>query len=442
MATARNWLALPLASYKGFPFWFERDDEDGGLAIVVHEFPNSDTTFNEDLGESARYFSGNAYVTGDDADTQAAAFIQILVSHGPGVLVIPTRGAITVRAKTFKRTSDKDRNGYIAFEVKFVREGQSVAFPSVPLLQQTAFDATAALGSAIVAAAPGLVQVLNQPGFVADAAADQVAAVAGTIDAVRTSTPVTPAVSQAVAGDVQAIANSAAALLDPAGVAPTDLADFTAAVDLAPAPANGTAAIAAALVATVQLLASGLDAAVAQDAAASLALAFAVPPPSASPPYSANAATAAANVAGVLQLARLASLCAWANAVISRTYTDRPSAVTARAEAAERFERELNSCPGARFAQLYIAIEAVQGDVVAYLTQLMANLAPVKEVSAAISLPSLVAAWKLYQDPTRGVDLALRNGVRHPSFMPLQFQALAPGYPAPGIPTAWPAPPL
>jgi prophage DNA circulation protein len=441
MAAARDWAStLWRSSYKGFPFWYERDDVDAGLAIVVHEFPNSDTNFNEDLGEKARYFSGNAYVTGDDADAQAAAFIQVLVSHGPGLLVVPTLGPAMVRAMPFKRTADKDRNGYIAFEVKFVREGASAAFPSVPLLQQTAFDATASLGAAIIAVAPALVQVINQPGFVADAAADQVLAVAGAIDAVRTSTPVTSAVSQAVAGDVQAIANAAAPLLDTTGASATDLSNFAAAADLSPAPPNGVKAIAAALVATTQSLASGLDAAAAQDAMASLAESFAVPAPtSTSTP---SAAVAAANVSGVLQLARLAALTAWANAVIARTYTDRPSAVTARAEVAERFERELNNCPGARFAALYIAIEAVQGDVVAYLTQLMANLAPVKQVETAISLPSLVAAWKLYQDPTRAVDLALRNGVRHPSFMPLQFEALAPGYPAPGIPTAWPATPL
>jgi prophage DNA circulation protein len=175
---------------------------------------------------------------------------------------------------------------------------------------------------------------------------------------------------------------------------------------------------------------------------ASLADGFAPPAPSGSPPYSPSAALAAANVTGMLQLARLAALFAWANAVVGRTYTDRPSAVTARAECAERFERELNHCPGARFAALYLAIEQVQGAVVSYLTQLMANLAPIVEVEAAVAMPSLVAAWRLYQDPTRAVDLALRNQVRHPSFMPLQFQALAPGYAAPGIPTAWPAPPL
>ena len=42
------------------------------------------------------------------------------------------------------------------------------------------------------------------------------------------------------------------------------------------------------------------------------------------------------------------------------------------------------------------------------------------------SLPALVLAWKLYQDPSRAAELVARNDIPHPSFMPLRFNALAP----------------
>jgi len=78
---------------------------------------------------------------------------------------------------------------------------------------------------------------------------------------------------------------------------------------------------------------------------------------------------------------------------------------------------------------------------VQYLTQLMANLAPVVTISSPQSMPALWWAWRLYQDPTRAVDLVLRNNVVHPSFMPLSFEALAPGYAAPpNMPVNWPSP--
>jgi prophage DNA circulation protein len=439
---ARDWQStLWRASYKGFPFWFERDEAQGGRGIVTHVFPNSDQPFNEDLGEDPRYFSGNAYVHGDDADAQSSAFERVLVTPGPGVLVIPTAGPVNVRLVNFKRTSDKDRNGYICFEVRFVREGLAGAIVSVPYLGNAAAIAATALGDAIVAAAPVMIDVLDEPDFVATAAVDQVAAVIGAIDAVRTSYPVDTDSSAKVSTTLQAINNALDPLLDQNGAAAQDLTDFAALLDIVPAPADGVTAVATALNMAVTVLGDGMDPAVAQDAMASLADTFATVTPL-SPALSSNAAAAEANVAGALQLARLMALNAWANAVIARTYTDRPSAVTARAEAAERFERELNECPGQDFAQLFVAIEELQGAVVDYLTQLMTNLAPVVTIEAQLAMPSLVVAWQIYQDPTRCYDLVLRNKVRHPSFMPRQFEALAPGYDAPGLPAGWPPTPL
>jgi len=452
MATARDYTKTSwAASYKGFPFYFERDDDEIGRGVVVHEFPNRDTPFNEDLGAKAVYFSGSAYITGDDVDTRAAAFRALFSAPGPGILVVPLLGPVLVRGLTCKRVSEKDRLGRVAFDVRFVQEGASTALISVPLLNQTAATASATLAAAIVAASTSILAIAGQPEFVAAAAADEVQAGAAMIDAVRTSNPVDVAVSETVAAQIRAIVTAAPLLLDPDGPATADVAALAAVMNT-PAPATpaatvapetGIAAIAGAIVQAAVTLGAGMSPPAARGAMASL-IDFYAPETAAAidDALSANAQTAAQNVLGVHQLVRLAALTAWANALIGVIYTDRPQGVTARAEAAERFEIELNNCPGAAFAGLYIAIEALQGGVVAYLTQLIANLAPVVTVEAATSLPSLVWAWSLYQDPTRGVDLALRNGVRHPSFMPQTFDALAPGYKAPGILTAWPAPPL
>jgi prophage DNA circulation protein len=456
MATTRDWIkTLWAASYKGFPFFYERDEQEGGLDIIVHEFPNSDRNFNEDIGESARYYSGTAYVTGDTADSQAVAFMAVLVSHGPGLLVLPTDGPVLVRAmKPFKRIFEKDRMGFMAFEIKFVREGAATALISVPYLAQQAITAAQGLAAAIVAVSPQLFTIANQPEYVAAAASNEVQAGIAMVDVVRTSSPVDVATSQIVATQVQAIAQAAPLLLDPAGPNTSDVAALAASMGTAaptttsatmPVPA-GIKALASAVVSSIGQLAAGMSPPVARDAMASIVDVFGPPlaatQASIAAALSANAANAAQNVLGAQQLVRLAALTAWATALLNVTYTDRPQGVTARAEASERFEIELNNCPGAAFAGLYLAIEALQGKVVQFLTGLIANLAPIVTVEARASLPSLVWAWRLYQDPTRAVDLTLRNNVRHPSFMPREFLALAPGFAAPGLPTAWPAPPL
>ena len=99
--------------------------------------------------------------------------------------------------------------------------------------------------------------------------------------------------------------------------------------------------------------------------------------------------------------------------------------MTARAEVAERFDHELEAAGGAANAPLYIAIEGLRGSVVDYLTRLIADLAPVVTVSANRSLPSLWWSWRIYGVADRSAELVARNSVRHPSFMPREFQALA-----------------
>jgi len=456
MPAVRNWSqTLWSASFKGFPFFFESNELEGGPDIVVHEFPGSDQNFNEDMGLSARYYSGTAYLTGDTADAQANAFVAVLESHGPGLLVLPTDGPVLVRAmKPFKRTFEKDRMGRIGFDLKFVKEGAPTPLVSAPFLAQQAVTAAQALAAAIVSVSPRLFTIADQPEYVAAAAANEVQAGIATVDVVRTSNAVAVATSQTVAAQDQAIALAAPLLLDPAGPNTSDVANLAASMGT-PAPTTpnptlpvnaGITALASAVVSTVGTLAAGMSPPVARDAMASIVDVFG-PPLAATKAgiaaaLSENAANAAQNVLGAQQLVRLAALTAWATALLNITYTDRPSGVSARAEASERFEIELNNCPGAAFAGLYLAIEALQGSVVQFLTQLIANLAPIVTVEARASLPALVWAWRLYQDATRAVDLTLRNNVRHPSFMPREFLALAPGFAAPGLPTAWPAPPL
>jgi prophage DNA circulation protein len=41
-------------------------------------------------------------------------------------------------------------------------------------------------------------------------------------------------------------------------------------------------------------------------------------------------------------------------------------------------------------------------------------------------MPSLYWAWRLYKAPERGTELAARNRVAHPSFIPPEFEALGP----------------
>lgn len=422
----RDWLAtLWPGSYKGVPFYYESADMAGGRGLVIHEFPNRDDPYIEDLGEAPRIFEGAAYLAQEDVDRAGDALDATLASRGAGMLVDPVKGPVMVHCQEFKRRHDLNKLGFLAYSVKFVRAGAPTALISVPLLGRLVIAGGDALAQAVAGLFSSAVVTVGQPDFVASAAGEGVAGAAGAVEALRLAVPSDPAISARVRDAVAAIAAAAPDLLGRRSPAADVLPALIAAVpdfDAELAPAGGAGVIAGALVGTVRLLAAGMAPEAAQSAMADFIGAHADPAPAVAQTKSAE--LAAANAAEARRLARLAGLIAWAEALQRRRYPSRPDGVTARGEAAERFEIELNACDGAANAALFIAIETLRGRLVGFLTQLIADLAPVVTVEAGAVMPSLWWAWRLYADPARAGELVARNAVRHPSFMPQKFVAL------------------
>ena len=152
------------------------------------------------------------------------------------------------------------------------------------------------------------------------------------------------------------------------------------------------------------------------------ALADAAPPPTTSQ----NRIDDAANMQIIARFSRMVLLAPYAEAVVRVTYASRPDGVTARADCVERYEREIGLATGPNGGSVSLRLVDVRNRVVDTLSRLITRLDDVVTVRANRSLPSLWWAWRLYQDPTRAIELVARNDVAHPSFMPLGFQALAP----------------
>ena len=446
---ARNWLAtLWPASYNGFPFQFESDRETGGRAVIVHEFPHRDDPFNEDLGQAPRYFEGAAYLASDTADSDAVSFIELLCTEGPGTLVVPTRGPVAVRCLTVNRAAQRDQAGYIAFSVKFVREGAATGMVSLGFAGQGVFTAADAVAVAAATAFPAWLAVgAAQPQYAIEAAVTEFQTAVATFDVARTSYTVDPVVSAQVRDANTALVAAAPVLIGanvPAAAVTAATAALAAVVPRFPGSfaGNPPAVLAASLIAVARALADGMHVEAADGAMLAVAQGFA--PIGAAPSYlSPGAQTAAENISAVNDLARLAAMIAWGEALKRHPYPSRPAGVAARAYAADYFDLEMNSASeyGAQGAALYVSVQNLRGAVIGYLTQLINNLAPVVTVTAGESMPALWWAWRLYADVTREPDLVARNGVPDPLHMPVSFAALAPGYAAPAsLPVTWPAP--
>jgi prophage DNA circulation protein len=416
---ARNWLkTLWAASYKGVPFFVEMDDENGSRRIVEHEFPMRDLPYNEDLGEGVRHYEITAYVASDSSDVDAASVIAICATRGPGALVLPSQGPVTVRCLDFKRSRTKDKHGYEALSLKFTREGVAGALVSIASLANTVLVTADAAALTVALSFAQATITAAQPDYVVEAAVSGIQNDASALEAVRASAPVDADTSAAQLTEIQSIFDAATTVTETpvlgAGVYATTAGQNSnsPAVDLA-----------ARLVATARTLSKGMPAsdAISQFEQVFTAAQVVIPAPVYVTP---GTLQEVANQAAAYQLLRLAALTAYSEAIARVKLTDRPSAITLRANVAEYFESEL-LIVNASDIDLAHAIMALRDSVINYLSTAVISLAPVIMVEANLSMPSLFWAWRLYMDPTRSTELAARNGVPHPSFMPREFEALA-----------------
>jgi prophage DNA circulation protein len=147
---SRNWPKdLWPASFKGVPFWIDRDTEEGGRRAAVHEFPHGDNAFIEDMGQRAKSFSVTAYLVGDTSDSDASTLSSTFDSDGAGTLVLPINGPITnCLCKEFVRTRTKDKMGFVAYEAKFWMNGSLVPLVTAPYLAQLTYNAIGTLATA------------------------------------------------------------------------------------------------------------------------------------------------------------------------------------------------------------------------------------------------------------------------------------------------------
>ena len=411
MATCRDWLAtLWAASYKGFPFFVEQDQEEGGRRVVIHQFPMRDDPYNEDLGMQAGDFEVSAYVADDTADADAVGLVEVLGSEGAGVLVLPTHGPREVRCLKWKRDRKKDKHGYIAFSLKFVREGKGQSFLTSGALGAAITTAADALGLAAAArAAAALVAAIRgAPDFVPAAAVTGAHNATAALEAIRTSFAIPPADSAPLRDRIEAAFDAAG---DVGGVDEDATREwFEEVADVAielgeKAPPE----------AAVRAFGDMLD-----------AWAPPAPPVTTPPGYGTPSTRAEQSVrVEVARFARLVALAAYADSIASRPYSSRGEGVVARLEVTARMNAELELTVGAEDAELFVAIQALFGAVIDFLSALITDLAPLVRVELGRSMPSLWVAWRLYADPLRATELVERNGVPAPSFMPRVFEALA-----------------
>lgn len=84
------------ASFRGVSFWVNSNGGENGRKTAIHEYPNKDQVWVEDLGRSQRKYHIQGFVLGNDYLTQRQLLINAIEQEGPGNLIHPTLGMLKV----------------------------------------------------------------------------------------------------------------------------------------------------------------------------------------------------------------------------------------------------------------------------------------------------------------------------------------------------------
>jgi len=370
------------ASFRGVPFHVEGDDMTVGRRTETYEYPQRDKPFVQDFGRMAREMSFPAFVIGDDYMTRRDALIAAIEQKGPGALVHPQYGTVSVAIKGGCHvTHSREENGMARIALSFVEAGD-LAFPSAaPATESRVTLATSALSTAARASAAARISVAGLPEHV------ELSAMARAAAALKAVQGAWGMVSPAgIIGSVQTLLRAPAAF------------------------ANG--------IADLFVGVTGADyASLLRGAFGSLDLLTRLPKrrslttdASATP----AALQVAANDAAIDTLLRTQLIITAADALAgmpSLPIADDAESLRDRIVAA--LDAEASTADDDVFAAITALSVAVARDVSARAR----DSARLRTITPRAVLPACVIAYDLYEDAARGDEIVARNRVRHPTFV-------------------------
>ncbi|WP_297668996.1 DNA circularization N-terminal domain-containing protein [uncultured Desulfovibrio sp.] len=110
------------ASFRGVPFGVTDAEAEGGRRTVLHEFPQRDMPYAEDMGMASARFTLQAFVLGADYMAARDRLREALQKPGPGTLVHPWLGELTVcQFAPYKLRETAQDGGMAVFTLSFVR---------------------------------------------------------------------------------------------------------------------------------------------------------------------------------------------------------------------------------------------------------------------------------------------------------------------------------
>lgn len=387
--------ALVAGSFRGVAFRTVDAEIKVGRRNVVHEYPQRDLPYVDDLGRRARRYPIEAYVIGDNYLAERDALLTAFETPGAGELVHPRYGFLQVAVDGDVSVKESpDRGGMARVSVTFVENGLNT-FPQAVENTVSKVEATAN-------------------------AADETAE---TDFAAEFSVEGTSVLAE---NAINGMTKSVGGLLDTARQA-TSVDGLARVVELTGGLTGNLAGLIRTPVVLVQSLRS-IYAQLVQElqrpvaAFSELQFVFASNPRSSftgmngsSQARSVGNDNARADLARRLSLSNQARVLAVAITSAQQLATaDQAAALSAALLGQIDIELEINDPP----AELAAALTNLRAAVVRDVAERAEFLLKRSTYTPQTVLPALLLAHRIYLDPERWEELADRNAVRNPAFMP------------------------
>lgn len=162
------------ATFRGVGFFVATADSSHGRRQAVHETAQRDTPFTEDLGRKSREFGITGYLLGKEYDVAREELIKACEQAGPGILVHPYRGELTVVCRGLIVSETSEEGGKCTLSMTFLEAGEA-SYPSAKVDSVNAISERA--GAVTEAGKQSFVSdflTKGFPSFVAEAATSQI----------------------------------------------------------------------------------------------------------------------------------------------------------------------------------------------------------------------------------------------------------------------------
>ncbi len=439
MALLANGL-LP-ASFRGAPFAVLNDETAGGRRIALHQYPNRDDPWAEDMGRAPRTFrfrgfivDGDVVFAGGPIQLQRALLLAAFEKQGSGVLTHPTLGILNVSVPRFSIGEDLGAGRMSLVEVEFVESGKR-AFPSI--LSQSSGLLSAANLCKVALAVDGVrvLALATANGGRRKDLSNTAATWSSRIVMVGADATSLQRLAAQLPGEYGRFAGGGNVGI--AGRASSAYNSDTIVNDLVGVSSRARVAIGAAAASLGVAVGSAdlLYATTILDAAAALVAALA-----------AGCADPADTIRLLAQLAAFMPARPEALTPIGVAFTRaiRRAIAAELVKATGQYQPVSSDDAALKIAQIgavldrlatdaadagddesFKALRAARAAVVQDLRARGATLARVRTFAPGAALPALQLAQRYYRDPARAVQLVTQAGTIHPLFMPTSFQALA-----------------